>query len=302
MIRHYAANRSILVPDEIPFFCSWTNSLFLLESIRGGCTKLVPLKSKPYHLRLAMKHPTILLCFLLMQSHLHDVVSKPLALYRVEGSVSNNSNGAQRLAKSNKNEKLEADAMRANVEDFSKEIYGEVKAPKSRELYQRDEERLMQERRDMFIRNLASMSMSMSFAVVFPTSPGPEIGATGTEETEDVYGAVRMKLLGKGSDENFDTSVASSINLANTLASQGQKNARARPVKVVETVSDFSESGEESEDGYGRVRAKLLGLSSDEDFQSVVDADISKANNLAASKMGDMARGGSTRNLRRRLN
>jgi hypothetical protein len=250
-----------------------------------------------------MKHSSLLIGFLLFHLHLHDVVAKPLALYRVEGSVSNASIKAQQQGKSTKSEKMEVHSNMDNVEDFSNEVYDDVRTPKSRELYQRDEERLMRERRDMFIRNLASMSISMSFVVVLPSSPGgSDFGAAGSEDTEDVYAMVRMKLLGKGSDQKFGEDVASSINLANTLATQGRMNARVRPVDVVETESDFSQSSEDSDNGYGRVRAKLLGLSSDEEYQTLVDEDIRKANNLAASKMGNMARGRPSRNLRRRLN
>jgi hypothetical protein len=245
-----------------------------------------------------MKITNLLLGFLLIQAAVPCVDAKPLALYRVEGSSTKAENKLRKLTKSREAGKSAAMNTFDSVEDFSDEAYDELQVPQARTLYQSEEELMLKERREMFLRNLGSMSLS--FAVIVPsTSEDPTVDAAGDQE--DVYATVRMKLLGEGSDETFDRDVDASINMANELASENKGTASGTVrVDKIENVTEYASSGEDTDAGYGTLRKKLLGIGGDDKYQETIDEDIREANRLATEKEKGMAHGMSTRNLLRR--
>ena len=238
----------------------------------------------------------LFLCILLAQGWMLNVVAKPLSLYRIDGnSIPSSDKNKRQLAQSNDVQQSPESSSEEYVEDFSDELYDEAHIPSERMLYQREVEKLVKERRDMFTRNLQSMSVSLSFTVIVAPPSNPTIMESGEEE-ESSYDILRQKLLG---DDVEDEDDAASIDKANELAaSEEEKVSGLMLTEAVETESDYSGAVTDTKTGYDALREKLLGKRSDEEFEEDVDADIEQANELAASK--DIVSGGPKKNLRRR--
>lgn len=236
-----------------------------------------------------MKYQSLLLGIVLVQACTHNAAAKPLSLYRIEG---NNERKIRQLA-----HEVPQSAESVNeehVEDFSDELYDEPRIPNERMLYQSEEEKMIQERRDMFSRNLVSMSVSMSISfTVIEAPPGPPLFESGDEE-ESTYDMLRDKLLG---DDATDEDDEASIDRANDLASTASGEVSGLMLtEVVETESDYLPV--DTKDGYVALRTKLLGKGGDEQFDETVDEDITLANELASKK--DIVGGGPKKNLRQR--
>ena len=239
-----------------------------------------------------MKHQTLFLGILLTQAWMPSVAAKTLSLYRIEGSTTPNGENKRQLANSNDIQQLAEAGSDEYVEDFSDELYDEAHIPNERMLYQSEVEKLVKERRDMFARNLVSMSVSLSFMVIIaPTSaPEPNLIESGDED-ESSYDILREKLLGDNADDEDDES---SIDKANDIASDGEGKVSGLLLpEAVETESDYSTP----KSGYSELYFKLLGKD-DEEFEQDIDKDIDKANELAAKK--NIVGGGRKENLRRR--
>jgi hypothetical protein len=245
-----------------------------------------------------MKHQSLFLGILLTQAWMPSVAAKSLSLYRIESSsTSPNEKNTRQLATSNDIKQSAESGSDEYVEDFSDELYDEAHVPNERMLYQIEVEKLVKERREMFARNLVSMSTSLSFSVIIapPSDPEPSIIESG-EQDESSYDILRAKLLG---DDAKDEDDESSIDKANDLASSGEgKVSGLLLTEAVETESDYSAVIADSKTGYVMLRAKLLGKAGDEEFAEDIDEEIDKANELAAKK--DIVGGGSKKSLRRR--
>jgi hypothetical protein len=207
---------------------------------------------------------------LLAQAWMLNVAAKPLSLYRIDGnSIANSEKNTRQLAYSNDVQQSAEPANDEYVEDFSEELYDEAHIPSERMLYQNEVEKLVKERREMFTRNLASMSVSvsLSFAVIIAPPTNPTVTASGEEESS--YDILRDKLLG---DDAKDEDDEASIDKANDLASSQEPNIMA--------------SGDEVETSYDILREKLLGDDGeDEDDAAAID----KANELASSEEGKVS-------------
>jgi hypothetical protein len=238
-----------------------------------------------------MKHQSLLLGILLTQAGMPQIEAKPISLYRIEGNkVSSNEKKVRQLANPAQTQKSDT---RDGVDDFSDEFYDDVHPSKGRRLYQNEVDKLIQERRELFARNLVSMSMSLSFAVIIRPPPEPEVIESGDKE-ESPYDVLRKKLLGdNGGHEQNDEE---SINKANELASDEGKASEMTVSEPVEIVTDYAATS--SDEGYVTVRQKLLGKGNDFQFQQTIALDIKKANDLAANN--DKGDGGSRKTLRRR--
>jgi hypothetical protein len=245
-----------------------------------------------------MKHQTLLVGILLTQAWMPNVAAKSLPLYRIEASSTSTSEKITRqLPYSNDVQQSTVDRSDEYVEDFSDELYDEGHPSNERMLYQSEVDKLVKERRDMFTRNLMSMSVSLSFTVIIaPTSaPEPKLIESGNED-ESSYDILREKLLGENTNDDDDEA---SIDKANDLASNGDgKVSGLLLTDSVETESDFSEKVPGSKVEYVTLRAKLLGKGDDEEFEEDIDEEIRKANELAAKK--ETVGGGPMKNLRRR--
>lgn len=241
-----------------------------------------------------MKHQSLLLGILLAQTGMPQIEAKPLSLYRIEGNkVSNNEKKVRQLANNAQSQKPDVTSS-DGVEDFSDEFYDDVHPSKERRLYENEVDKLIKERRELFARNLVSMSMSLSFAVIIRPPPEPEVIESGDKE-ESPYDVLRNKLLGEGGGHEEDDE--ESINKANDLASDQGKVSGMTVSEPVEIVTDYAATS--SDEGYVAVRQKLLGKGNDFKFQQTIALDIKKANDLAANN--DKGDGGSNRkNLRRR--
>jgi hypothetical protein len=253
-----------------------------------------------------MKHQTLLVGILLTQAWMPNVAAKSLPLYRIEGSSTSTSEKiTTQLPYSNDVQQSTVDRSDEYVEDFSDELYDEghpsnermLYPSNERMLYQSEVDKLVKERRDMFTRNLMSMSVSLSFTVIIaPTSaPEPKLIESGNED-ESSYDILREKLLGENTNDDDDES---SIDRANDLASNGEgKVSGFFLTDSIESESDFSEEVPGSKVEYVTLRAKLLGKGDDEEFEEDIDEEIRKANELAAKK--ETVGGGPMKNLRRR--
>jgi hypothetical protein len=220
------------------------------------------------------------------------VAAKPMSLYRIEGSkVAGNEKKVRQLAYTKNSENSAVLTSDEDVEDFSDEFYDDVHVPKERLLYQNEVDKLVHERREMFARNLVSMSISLSFTIIVRPPPEPEVIASGDESP---YDTLRSKLLGDGSGHEQDDQ--DSINKANDLASDERKANGTMVNEPVNTVTDYS--ADTADEGYVTVREKLLGKGNDTKFQEMISEDINKANELAAQTKN--VGGGPKKNLRRR--
>lgn len=285
-----------------------------------------------------MKQQSLFLGIVLAQALMLNVAAKPLSLYRIDGNtLPTSEKNTRQLVYTNDVQQSAESASDESVEDFSDELYDESHIPSERMLYQSEVEKLVKERRDMFTRNLASMSVSLSFTVIV----APPFMASGDED-ESSYDILRDKLLGDDAkDEDDEASIdkandlassqepnivasgdevvtsydilrekllgddgndeddAASIDKANELASSEEgKVSGLMLTEAVETESDYSTVVTESKTGYVALRAKLLGKGGDEEFEEAIDEGIDEANELAANK--DIVSGGPKKNLRHR--
>jgi hypothetical protein len=227
-----------------------------------------------------MKYTKYLVCFLFTQVVLPLAAAKVLPLYRVEGGVTSHPDKVRQLTHPS-NTLSDVTTFDEGAEDFSEEVYDGTHLLGKRRLYQSEEDKMLQERREMFVRNLAGSSLSLSFSVVLPPVE-PNVGTNGDPTGKmDAYDMLRMKLLGEGSNENSKNNDDASIKKANEMASNiSSGNNTVTPVVTSEQSANTTAGV--TEEGYVTLREKLLGLGNDEKYQEKIHEELSKADEVAA--------------------